>query len=77
MELEKKCLPITLYGKGCQDLKKLLVLGPQNSKNLGSFLQHMQKSKSFDYPFWRNHDLKFFPYKTSRDRKARITKSSV
>ena len=52
----------TQSGKGCQDLKKLLVLGPPNSKNLGNFLQHMQKSKSFDYPFWRNLDLKFFPY---------------
>ena len=67
----------TQSGKGRQDLKKLLLLGPPNSKNLGNFLQHMQKSKSFDYPFLRNLDLKFFPYKTSRDRKARITKWSV
>ena len=67
-------LRLTLSRKGCQDLKKLLVLGPQNSKNLGNFLQHMQKSKSFGELFWRNRALKFFPYKTSQDREARITK---
>ena len=65
---------VTQSGKGHQDLKKLLLLGPPNSKNLGNFLQNMQKSESFIDVFWRNHDLKFFPYKTSRDRKARITK---
>ena len=31
----------------------------------------MQKSKSFDDVFWRNCDLKFFPYKTSWDRRAK------
>ena len=30
--------------------------------------------KIFNEVFWRNHDSKFFPYKTSRDSKARITK---
>ena len=64
----------TQSGKGRQDLKKLLLLGPPNSNILGNFLQHMQKSESFNCVFWRNHDLKFFPYKTSRDRKAKITK---
>ena len=64
----------TQSGKGRQDLKKLLLLGPPNSKNLGNFLQHMQKSESFSDVFWRNRNLKFFPYKTSRDREARITK---
>ena len=48
LEIQRDNLLITLSGKGCEDLKKLLVLGPQNSKNLGNFLQHIQKSKSFD-----------------------------
>ena len=64
----------TQSGKGRQDLKKLLLLGPPKSNNLGNFLQHMQKSESFNDVFWRNLDLKFFPYKTSRDKKARFTK---
>ena len=64
----------TQSGKGRQDLKKLLLLGPPNSNNLGNFLQHMQKSESFSDLFWRNRNLKFFPYKTSRDKKARFTK---
>ena len=67
----------TQSGKGRQDLKKLLLLGPPNSNNLGNFLQHMQKSECFSDVFWRNCDLKFFPYKTSCDREARITKWSV
>ena len=66
----------TQSGKGRQDLKKLLLLGPPNSNNLGNFLQHMQKSESFSDVFWRNCNLKFFPYKTSCDKKARFTKWS-
>ena len=65
---------ITQSGKGRQDLKKLLLLGPPNSNNLGNFLQHMQKSESFSDLFWRNRDLKFCPYTTSHDKKDRFTK---
>ena len=57
--------------------KKFLLLGPPKSKTLGHFLQHMQKSKIFGEVFWRNRDLKIFPYKTSRVRNTFITKWSV
>ena len=68
---------LTLSRKSHWGQKKLLHMGPWNSKSLGDFLQHMQKSEFFNQVFWRNCDLKFFPYKTSHDRKARITKWSV
>ena len=75
--IKKQGVDTTQSGKGQEEQKKYLLLGPPKSKNLGYFLQHMQKSEFFNYVFWRNCDLKFFPYKTSRDRKARITKGSV
>ena len=67
----------TLSRKSHWGQKKLLHMGPWNSKSLGDFLQHMQKSEFFNQVFWRNRDLKFFPYKTSCDKKARFTKWSV
>ena len=67
----------TLSGKSHYEKRNVLGLGLPKSKSLGNFLQHLQKSKFFNDVFWRNCDLKFFPYKTSRDRKARITKRSV
>ena len=57
----------TLSGKSHYEKRNVLGLGLPKSKSLGNFLQHLQKSKFFNDVFWRNCDLKFFPYKTLCD----------
>ena len=74
-EFGKKIMS-TQSRKGQLEQKKYLLLGPPKSKNLGNFLQHMQKSKCFSDVFWRNCDIKFFPYKNQSSRMNKITKAS-
>ena len=77
LNLDRKKKLVTLSGKSHYEKRNVLGLGLPKSKSLGNFLQHLQKSKFYNDVFWRNCDLKFFSYKTSRDRKPRITKWSV
>ena len=61
-----------LSGKSRWEKRNVLRMRLPKSKTLGNFLQHIQKSKIFDDVFWRNRNLKFFPYKTSCDWRAKI-----
>ena len=67
----------TLSGKSRWEKRNVLWMRLPKSKTFGNFLQHIQKSKIFDDVFWRNRNLKFFLYKTSRDWRAKITKGSA